>query len=331
MSIKNGMARFDFYMLRLHDLLFKASLEPDPALWLYTNDARTTVFMLEALAKVYSNLHNQAMFIKIKEHFKLLEDMLGGIDYYDNFYKRFLKKEAVPPSIISFLENKRQEKIDLLNEALVEKKWTKQKGNRLIKIREKITNADWMKPEKEMNALKTFYQHSIIEINVFYGSADRKFSKLENQVHELRRKLRWLSIYPQALRGCIQLTDSKPQDEALNKYITPEIINSPFNKLPDAEANTYLLLLEKKYYLALSSMISELGKLKDAGLEIIMIESAMKEHNFVPQNMTAYSPDSNGETTESILSRATNMCNMYFDEKNLEKLIVTVSVGEVSD
>jgi hypothetical protein len=39
------------------------------------------------------------------------------------------------------------------------------------------------------------------------------FVNVENDVHELRRKLRWLSIYPQSLRGAIQFAP----DMVLNK------------------------------------------------------------------------------------------------------------------
>lgn len=323
----NGMARFDLYVNQLQDHLTKASQEANPAEWLYANGARTPLFMLEALAKLYSNLHNKPMFTKIKARFKQLEDVLGDIDHYDCFVKEFSKKEEIPRLIIAYFEKRKEENVKLLNDILVEEKWIGKKANRLEKTREKIKYADWMKEKQEIDAIKTIYQNEIVEINEFYRSVGGQFSDLENQVHALRRKLRWLSIYPQALRGCIQLTNSKPADEKLSKYLVPEIIDSPFNKMPDAADNRYFLLLEKNYFLSLSWMIAESGKLKDAGLGIIAVNEALaflKDH--FPGNIeNIRSVAAPGETLESILLKATHICKDYFDEQNLEKLVVSVS------
>ena len=43
------------------------------------------LFMLEGLAKLYAEIHNKKKFTKLKVHFKLVEDALGAIDYYDAF------------------------------------------------------------------------------------------------------------------------------------------------------------------------------------------------------------------------------------------------------
>lgn len=326
----NGMARFDFFMKQLQEHLTKASQEANPAEWLYANGSRTPLFMLEALAKLYSNLHNKPMFTKIKARFKQLEDVLGDIDHYDCYVKEFSKKEDIPGFVISFLESRKLENLKLLNDVLIEKNWIGKKANRLEKIRKKIKGADWMKEKQEINAIKTFYQNAIVEINVFYRSAGGQFSDLENQVHALRRKLRWLSIFPQALRGCIQLTNSKPMDEKLTKYLIPEIINSPFNKMPDPGDNRYLLLLEKNYFLALSWMIAESGKLKDAGLGIIALEEALAYKDHLPGNIeTVHKVAASGETLEAVLLKATHIFKDYFDEQNLEKLVVGVSSDQL--
>ena len=76
--MKNGPARFTFYLDLLEKLITEAATQTDPAFWLYQNGARTPLFMLEGLAKLYSGLHNKKRFEKIGEHFKLLEDALGA-------------------------------------------------------------------------------------------------------------------------------------------------------------------------------------------------------------------------------------------------------------
>ena len=54
-----GEQRFNFYLNQLQTLLDKAAMQKNPALWLYNNNARTSLFMLEALAKLYKELHNK--------------------------------------------------------------------------------------------------------------------------------------------------------------------------------------------------------------------------------------------------------------------------------
>ena len=76
----------------------------DPALFLYQNNARTPLFMLEGLSKMYIDIHNKKRFSKLKEHFKLLEDGLGAIDYYDAIAKNFTTNKNFPKNILQYLE-----------------------------------------------------------------------------------------------------------------------------------------------------------------------------------------------------------------------------------
>ena len=131
-------------------------------------------------------------------------------------------------------------------------------------------------------------------------------------MHELRRKLRWLSIYPQALGGCIQLTETPSNDDNVSKYLVPEIVNSPFNKLPPPGANRYLLMFNKDNFLALSWMISELGKLKDQGLRVVVMAEAGKTSK------------SDAKNNAAILAKASEITRSFFAENELDKLIAGV-------
>lgn len=321
----HGLARFDFFLNQLQEHLNKAVKEPNPAAWLFVNGSRTPLFMLEALGKLYSNLHNKNLFTKIKNYFKELEDILGDIDYYEGYIKEFSIKGDIPASVISFLQKKKSENEELLNSTLIEKKWINSKDNRINKIRKKLKEAEWMEEDQEINAIKEFYQESIAEINAFYLKTGGKFSDMEEEVHSLRRKLRWLSIYPHALRGSIQLTDNNSPDEKFTKYLIPETINSPFNKMPDGGEHRYFLMLEKNNFYALSWIIAELGKLKDAGLAYEAMEEANVNKNHDPDiNEGNYPADLNAESVNKILSGASDICRTYFEEQNLEKLVAGV-------
>lgn len=323
--MKNGLSRFEFYLLKLETLFEQASKEKNAALWLYSNNTRTPIFMVEGLAKLYAGIHNKKRFEKIKEHFKLLEDTLGAIDYYDSFAKEFTQNAAIPLAVTEYLQAQAREKIQRLNDILTEDKWMGDNAQRIKKIRKKLAGADWLQPKEEVKGMMDFYLESIEEIKVLILAASKGFTQIETEVHALRRKLRWLSIYPQALQGAIQLTDSGIADENIQAYLTPEIVNSAFNKMPDAGNNSHFLLLEKNYFLALSWMIAALGKLKDSGLKIIAVTEALQqtealEHDAAQQKAFHVLGTDSG-ALQKILSDATAITRKYFGEHNLDKLV----------
>jgi hypothetical protein len=323
-----GIQRFDFFLNELETIITKADKHKNPALFLYQHDARTPLFMLEGLSKMYIDIHNKKKFSKLKEHFKLLEDGLGAIDYYDAIAKNLSKNKKVPAKVLQYLQAQTREKIQHLNDVLVEKKWIDSSNERIVKIRKKLSDAEWLNEEKEIAAIQSFYHNAIEGIIEFTHSTAYHFDNMEEDVHELRRKLRWLSIYPRALQGCIQLADDNKKSKALSKYLTKEIINSPFNVMPDAGDNKQFLLLDKKYFLALSWLIDKLGKLKESGLLIVAIEEALAQTenaNEAAATKKTYQYLGSKQTKlPALLNEAEAICKTYFKEKNLEQLIVGV-------
>lgn len=98
--MKPGLSRFNYFFDKLQLLFTTAAKQRNPALWLYRNDARTTLFMLEALSRMYADFHNKKRFTKLKVQVKLLEDALGAIDYYDNMARDLAaQKKVLAPSI----------------------------------------------------------------------------------------------------------------------------------------------------------------------------------------------------------------------------------------
>lgn len=324
--MKNGLARFEFYLAQLQTLLEKSSKQKNPALWLYRNNIRTPLFMLEGLCKLYAGLHNKNRFSKLKEHFKLLEDILGGIDYYDAYATEFAKNKSIPATAVNYLQAQTREKIQSMNELLVENNWLDTTSGRIKKIKKKLKEADWLKEDDEVKAMNKFYADAIITISEFMKKTTFHFDNVEADVHELRRKLRWLSIYPQALRGVIQLSNSKTAPKFLTKYLTREIINSPYNKMPDSANCKHFLLLDKNRFYALSWMISELGKLKDNGLRIIALKEALQQtgtlNDDVAFTKTYQVLGKKQLKLQSLLDMSEELCKQYFKEQNLIQLAI---------
>ncbi|MEP6945195.1 MAG: hypothetical protein ABJA02_04700 [Acidobacteriota bacterium] len=317
--MKFGAVRFDVYLTQLSGMLADASAQTEPGLMLYTSGARTPIFMLEGLAKLYAGIHDRKIFAKIGLQFKVVEDALGSLDYYDAFAKEFKKDPAIPVSVTAYAEQNARDAGKRLNDLLGKNSWITADVDRIAKVRKKLDAVKWLRPKAEIKAMDRFYRKNIKEIQDFWASVHGEFTDVETQVHSLRRKLRWLSIYPQAVRGCIQLTDGHQNDPDLSKYLTPEIVNSPYNKLPLRGANRHLLVLNRDYFLAISWLIAELGRLKDDGLRAALIMEASDSSNtsdVVPGDMP------------TILAKASSICRVFFDEGILENLIGgTVKTG----
>ena len=338
--MKNGLLRFEYYLNQLQELLVKSSKQKNPGLWLYQHNARTPLFMLEGLAKLYSGIHNKNKFEKLKAHFKLLEDALGQIDYYDAFAKEFEGSKIMPATITGYLEAQSREKIQSLNEILKEKEWLGNDNTRIEKIRKKLAKADWQNEKEEIKSIREFYISGINKILEFINQKDFHFTNLENEMHEFRRMIRWLSIYPQALRGCIQLSKpGKKVPEYLTKYLTKEITGSAYNIMPDAGDQKYFLLFDQNRFYALSWMIAELGNLKDSGLKVEVLEEAILQTS--PQGPAgktneqdafakAYKLAGAGQKTiEELLAAAGSLCKTFCKEKNLESLIIGTAAADL--
>ena len=322
--MKHAIARFEQHLQKLENLMKQARKEQNPALWLYTNDARTPLFMLEGLSKLYSNLHNKNKFTRLKEEFKVLEDGLGNIDYYSSYAKTFLLHPTVPVHVREYMQAQSREKLQHVNDVLASESWVGEKPQRFKKIRKKLAEISWLKPQEEAKAIKEFYKSEIAEIIKFVSKANGSFTEMEEQVHELRRNLRWLSIYPQALQGMIQLADSGQYDTATDKYLVSEIVQSKYNVMPDAGSNTWFVLLEKNHFYALSWLIAETGKIKDEGLEIFAVAEALTQTEGLSEE-AAYQKAFEilgipTDRMEHLLTNAFKITNTFMKEQQLEQL-----------
>jgi len=326
--MKIGLSRFDYFLNQLQPIITTAAKQKNPALWLYRNNARTPLFMLEALAIMYSSFHNAKKFSKIKEHFKLLEDTLGAIDYYDTAAKNLANNKKIPASVINYLQAQSREKIQSLNEILAEKDWLLPGVNRINKIRKKLEDAKWKEDEKEIKRMNEFYGESIYEIVAFTRNSNFIFTHMEAEVHELRRKLRWLSIYPQAIHGAIQFGQNKITPGHLAKYATKAIVTSPYNKMPVPGITKYTLLLEQHYFYALSWLIAELGNIKDNGLQIIAVKEALQQTSNITDTAafkkTYQLLGSKQPSMDELLEKAGKICKTFFKEQNLEHLVIGI-------
>lgn len=321
-----GLQRFRYFLDQLQQMIIKAEASDNPALSLYQQGVRTPLFMLEALSRLYMNAHEKKPFKKLRDLFKDFEDKLGAVDYYDGFGKEFATKENIPKEVKDFLQQRMNEKLGELKALLTEKGWTGADNKRMRKITAKLEKADWPMAENDSPALEEYYRASIASITKKVEDGEINFDNVEEDVHELRRDIRWLSIYPQALRGLIQLKPAAAVPGYLSKYLLPEVINSPFNKMPDAGEQKGIIYLSQEHFLAMSWLIAELGKLKDSGLRIEALQEALMavQPGIDKQTLEEKTASILGEgqmPMVAILEKSREISNQFFNEKILQSLL----------
>lgn len=320
-----GFKRFEFYMELLQVSLDKASLSDNPALALYQDNARTTLFMLEALSRVYEKMHNKKTFGNLKDDFKLLEDMLGAVDYHDSFSRQFAADKKIPAAIKRWLKIKTEENLTALNAVLKERKWIGNENKRITKINEHLLEAHWETGKKDTAMVLEVYNKFIHDIVQTYESDGINFNDVEADLHELRRKLRWLSIYPQCFSGLFQLKLVKEAGAAQAKYLTKEILGSPYNKMP-LQATKQVILLDANNFYSLSWMIDRLGNLKDNGLKKdLLLDAVRATTRSSDKQATARAAELSGTpktTVQSILAAAKKETATFFNQKLLEAFVL---------
>jgi len=273
----HGPTRFQNFLKPLKELLDNAAAVDNPSPFLFTNNARDVFFRLEALCRIYKGLHNKKLFDGLLADFKEIEDAFGDIDYYDALEKEFLKFQTLPPAFLAYFTEGRNRAQEDLNKLLLKKKWISKKSVMIKEIESELLKADWLEPNEERKAIGKFLIKQIDNFTSQYEKGLLHFKDIESGLHEFRRKLRWFSIYALVLDGLIQLKESGIEDEGFKKYLQPEIINSPFNILPEPPHDVQPFYINDQLFYAMSWMINETGKLKDAGLREEAIHAALKD------------------------------------------------------
>ena len=326
--MKKGTDRFKFYLEKINLLMTQAMEQQDPAMWLFRNQARTPFFMLESLARLYSKIYDSKELDELYNLFKLIEDSLGQTDHYHSLYLAFAENTKIPAEYKRYFKEQTKQIAAQTNELLLEKGWLPDSNKRISKINKKLKKVDWLNTEKEVEAIGHFYKNVIDSIGKFAAKTGYIFDNVEEDIHELRRKMRWLSIYPQALQGAIQYAPETKAADNIEKYLTKEIINSDFNKLPVAGNNTSFLLLNKNYFLSLSWMIAQLGVLKDEGLLLTGLGEAIEKSTGCEAEESvakAYKLlGSKQRKMQEILDEASSITKIYFEEDNLQHLIAGI-------
>lgn len=315
---------FLFYSVQLQDLLEKATKQKNPALWMYKNHARTNLFMLESLTRLHDDAFDEKLFGKWNKRFKKLEDLFGEIDQFATLENELKLNKKITKEIVKYFTVNTSNYLDKCNRRLIEKEWF---SGKLKSFDYKLSEFDVEYNQGYLDDLKYAMIDELIAITKFVKKSNYQFTKIEEEVHELRRKLRWISIYAQALNGLIQLRKSSKKNKFQINYFTKDVLKSPYNIVPPRPKNTAIIEFDHDSFFALSWMIKELGSLKDKGLKVQKLSDAI----FISEDITKEQANEKAlkllgldmKTHENILKQASELVETFIlKDKVLEKLII---------
>ncbi|MBL7923047.1 MAG: hypothetical protein JNL88_02505 [Bacteroidia bacterium] len=261
----------------LKQLSIKAGPAKKDSCPFYQLGARNFFFKLEAIARIFRETINEPYYDKIYNSIKLTEDALGQYDYQKVLADEFVNDGRLPDGFRTYFKNAETKGLNQLNLHLEENGWIPDANVKcdtlLLAYSDKATidSNDFL--PSYLKYLSGYIQK--LEKNFREGKTDPE--KIEEGVHELRRKLRWISIYTQVSGGIIQLTTKNKSNGINKKYLDPSILNSPFMKVPHAPKGLKTISIHIENFAALSWIINELGVYKDQGLRLEAINRACLE------------------------------------------------------
>jgi hypothetical protein len=319
-----GRLRFEAQLVAIETLIKESKFQENRVFWLYENNLRSSFFMLEGLARLYAQAHNKKLFTKIKDKAKELEDALGWLDFYYHYYQVFSKNRKLSAEVKAYFTKKLEQSQETCLKLLKKEEWLN--GDRIKKIRKQLKYADWKEEAVEVELFSGIYRSEANEILQFLRDHEFHFADMEHDVHELRRKLRWLSIYPQALQGVVKLIHKSKDKNALVQYHTEAILTSPYNQFQPSKKLAAHLKLGKPQFFALSWLIAQLGELKDKGQHIEIL-------TFVLMKLEGLSKEAASEKTytmlaktfpkqEVLLKKASDMAQQFASLHVLEELVI---------
>jgi hypothetical protein len=280
------------YARRLRELvahLAKAKEQPSPALALHRNGARGLLFQLECLARLHRATIDDDDFLRPYMTFKTLEDLLGAVDFSDALVKRLSEANA-DSELRAYFVGRRAEACFQANRFLEASEWWAEKDqcpDALEDALETIEETDWPGERKEKKAFAEYFADCAKTMQEKLEAREFDFSQLESGLHEVRRKVRWLSILPAALDGLFVRPDEAPTSDPLSKYFTPAVLASPFNHFPPKKDVASPIVLDSPAFLALSWLIAELGAHKDRGQTADALLAAAQELEDGPKTANA--------------------------------------------
>ena len=252
---------------------------------LYNLDARTSFFQLQGLARIDTKISKHKKDAeKWLLHFKTLEDAFGKYDFWVALEEICIQKK-MDSKLISYLTTQKLIHLGLLEAALLQSGWLVKEVDSYVvsdeplkKFTKKFNKIAWLSHGKERKKLLKFLVEEIEEIRDKLSTGEIDLTQIEEGIHELRRKLRWLGIYSSALNGKIVFPEIS-KSHALSKYVTDKALALKFNQLPNNLEEQEKVFFLPGAFILLGEIINDIGNIKDPALvteELTKIANVIK-------------------------------------------------------
>lgn len=225
-------------------------------------NVRSLIFTIEGLARLYT-IVDEEYFKGFYKKIKKLEDALGSYTEIED-YIDFAIDIRAPNDAIRKLRSISSGRKKVLAD-LLKKDWVESNGvTGAQEMADDLYEMDWLDTRADRKSLVRAFE---VDVNKVIGKK-YDMDQLQKGIHELRRRLRWFSIYFSSMDGAIGL--EKQTDEAMKEKWEKAI--KKFNWSGE-EKPTYELNLGR--HLQLVSWVEQLGVLKDQGEYVSAVALAM--------------------------------------------------------
>ena len=250
----------------------------DIAEGLVKNDARTPLFRLEALLRLYEDKFGKDA-EKALDKVKALEDQLGAVGLANDLLD-LAKEHSFPKSAVEHLEARVEEQMGLLTEVVADDWVGKKKGRApaIADIVEAFAEEEWDSYEDDRAYLCEQFDAHLEEIQ----NEPLDMNDLQGGVHELRRQLRWMPLFMLATDGAVQLDDQKNPVRELIPLLSDDAVNGPFTRMPAPSREARPIVLSRSLFLANSKAIGDIGDLKDTGEYVEFLGDVLHEVGDAP-------------------------------------------------
>ena len=222
------------------------------------NDTRGNIFRLEGLLRMFAQHADfSADFEKGYRKIRNFEDSLGH--YIDSlkFQQRAIQLNL--PELAGVISKRVHADHEVLTNFL-ESEWP---TGQEIKWKEKY--------EDRFNQITGDAERKFLvsELTRFINEVQKKkydLNKLQEGVHEYRRKLRWILLMAQASGGFFKLAESPALDKQYAKYLDGSgIREASFSKIPELASEKNPCLISRALFEMVTLAVFRIGEAKDSG------------------------------------------------------------------
>ncbi|MBK9636694.1 MAG: hypothetical protein IPO63_02345 [Bacteroidetes bacterium] len=298
----------------------EAAKTDDPTLHFFKQNARNNFFDLEAAFRIFRKTHSKDVAEPLYDIYKSAEDAIGKYDFISSSSSKILSNTKLPEELKEKIIHQEKKARIELKQFIHRENWLPDATENVSKQGEQMEDILATESEDFRKDFIKFLSKTISKIDEEYRKGELDPHLLEEGIHEIRRNIRWISIYAKISGGFIQTQKSEKTNIEYKKYLSKDITSSPFIKLPPCPAGVEPISLRFENFAALSWMIQALGELKDEGLNY---ENQVR---LLGEEKSSKSKEHESKKTPETLARITEeslkICDEFFIKDNILNRLV---------